>query len=106
MSKRHIALAAAVLSATTAAYAADPTTQELMDQIKQLQTKVEQLEAKQTQTQSASSAEVAAVVDKIVQDAEKRSKLLQTEGMNILAGHENDRFFIRSSDGSFLLAPS
>ena len=80
----------------------EPTTQQLLEQIKQLQTKVEQLEAKQNQT----SGDLAATVDQIVKDAEKRSQLLQTEGMNILAGHERDQFFIRSADGNFVIAPT
>src|SRR2546423_6353403 len=102
MSKRALVIGAAVASVASLALAAEPTTRELIDQIKQLQSKVEQLEAKQNK----SSADVAATVDKIVEDATKRSQLLQTEGMNILAGHEHDRFFIRSDDGNYLLSPS
>src|SRR5438045_3983055 len=105
MYRRSIVTAAAVLAsfgAVASARAADPTTQELLEQIKQLQSKVEHLEAQQTQT----SADVAATVDQIVRDAEKRSQLLQTEGQNILAGHEKDQFFIRSADGNYSLSPS
>ena len=110
MTKGRVVLVAAaaaamsVFSAAPIARAADPepTTQQLLDQIKQLQAKVEQLEQKQNQT----SSDVAATVDQIVKDAEKRSTLLQTEGMNILAGHEHDQFFIRSNDGNYLIAPS
>ena len=50
------------LSASSLALAAEPTTQDLLDQIKQLQSKVEQLEARQNQT----SADVAKTVDQIV----------------------------------------
>jgi hypothetical protein len=109
MSRRPAVLtAAAVTSALTLGFAgataraAEPTTQELLNQIKQLQAKVEQLEARQNQ----SSADVAATVDQIVKDAERRSQFLQTEGMNILAGHEKDQFFIRSADGNYSLSPS
>src|ERR1043166_3197095 len=52
------------------AQATEPTTQQLLDQIKQLQTKVEQLEQKQNKT----NADVAATVDQILRDAEKRSQ--------------------------------
>jgi hypothetical protein len=99
------AAAATVLAIGSSAFAADsdPTTAELREQIKQLQAKVDQLEQKQTQ----SNAEVAQTVAQIVKDAERRSTfLMQTEGQNILAGHENGKFFIRSADGNYVLNPS
>ena len=105
---RFAAVAAAVaaaLAVSTTAFAAEdePTTQELREQIKQLQTKVEQLEAKQTQ----SNADVAETVAQIVKDAERRSTIFaQTEGQNILAGHESGKFFIRSADGNYLISPT
>ena len=105
MSRRSIVAAAAVVASlglVAGVRAAEPSTQELLEQIKQLQSKVEQLEARQTQT----SADVAATVDQIVKDAERRSQLMQTEGQNILAGHEKDQFFIRSADGNYSINPS
>jgi hypothetical protein len=99
------ATAVASLALTSGAYASaeEPTTAELLEQIKQLQTKVEQLETKQKQ----SNADVAETVAQIVKDAERRSTLLmQTEGQNILAGHENGKFFIRSADGNYVLNPT
>jgi hypothetical protein len=99
-----VAVGAMGLSVSTAVAADhEPTTQELLDQIKQLQTKVEQLEHKQQQ----SSADVAATVQQIVDDAERRSTMFaQTTGQNVLAGHENGKFILRSEDGNYLLNPS
>ena len=86
---------------TAAPAASEPTTTELREQIKQLTAKVEQLEANQKQ----SSADVAATVNQIVQEAEKRSTLLQTSG-DFLAGHDGKTFFIKSADGNYSLIPS
>ena len=84
---------------------AEPTTAELLEQIKQLQAKVEQLEARKARE----SAEVAQTIQQLVADAEKRSSLfmLQTTepGVTDLAGHEKGKFFIRSADGAFTLNP-
>ncbi len=98
-----LTLATGALAADEAAplSADQPTTAELRDQIKQLQAKVEQLEAKQTQT----SADVAATVNQIVEDANKRSAMLQTSG-DFLAGHDGKGFFIKSADGNYGLFPS
>ena len=99
------AVAATLGLSATVVHAADtePTTAELLEQIKLLQTKVEQLESKQ----KASSAEVAQTVQQIVQDAERRSTLLmQTTGQNLLAGHENGKFVLRSEDGNYVLNPT
>ena len=79
----------------------EPTTKELLEQIKQLQNKVEQLETKQNQT----SADVAATVQQIVKDAEKRSQLLTTDE-DFLAGHDGKTFFLKSADGNYLVIPS
>jgi hypothetical protein len=96
-----LAAIAVVGFSTSFAPAAEPSTQELLDQIKQLQAKVEQLEARQNQT----SADVAATVDQIVKDAQRRSQLLATDG-EFLAGHDGKTFFLKSSDGNYLLIPS
>jgi len=82
------------------ARAAEPTTDELMKQIEQLQTKVQQLETKQTA--AASGQQVDATVNRVLEDAQKRSQLLQMEGFT--AGW-NDGFKIQSADGNFLLQP-
>jgi hypothetical protein len=95
------AAAVASLALTSAGvFAADePTTQELLEQIKQLQQKVEKLEAKQTE----SNADVARTVEEIVKDAEKRSVLLQTKPFT--GNWESGKFTLQSEDGNFLLHP-
>ena len=106
--------AAALISSTGLTLAAEPATteptaQELIEQIKQLQSKVEQLEARQQAEQKQASADVEETVRQIVADAEKRSTGLlfaQTEPSDVpLAGHEKGKFFLRSEDGAFTLNP-
>jgi len=92
------------LGAGAIAQAADPTADQLMQQIQELQTKVQQLEAKQ-QTQSAATAQqVDATVERVLQDAEKRSQLLQMEGFT--AGYSKGRFTIQDASGNWVLRPS
>jgi hypothetical protein len=85
-----------------AARAAEPTADELRQQLEQLQAKVQQLEANQQQQQQATTRESDATVDRVLRDAERRSQLLQVEGFT--AGYDNG-FKIRSADGTFLLNP-
>ncbi|MFI5377716.1 MAG: hypothetical protein ACHRHE_00300 [Tepidisphaerales bacterium] len=110
---RRVATVAALLVGSAAvARAADPTVQELQQQIQQLQAQVvdmpkvraqlAELQAKQDQQQN--SVALAAVADTVLRDAEKRSQLLAGGG-EMTAGYENGRFFIGSSDGNFMLRP-
>jgi hypothetical protein len=105
MSKNRIRLAAAAavaslaLSSATVKAADDPTTQELLEQIKQLQAKVERMEAKQT----LNNADVARTVDEIVRDAEKRSVLLQTKPFT--GNWQSGKFTLESEDGDFVMHP-
>jgi len=92
------------LGAGAVARAAEPTADQLMQQIQDLQAKVQQLETKQ-QTQSAASAQqVDATVERVLQDAEKRSQLLQMEGFT--AGYSKGRFTIQDASGNWVLRPS
>lgn len=92
-------LAGAVGLGATAAWAAEPSQQELMAQIKQLQDKVAALETKQ-----ASGKDVDATVAQLLADADRRSQLLQVEGFT--AGYSADRgFILRDAQGDFLLHP-
>ncbi len=104
MTKKHLTIPAVVAGAlgmgSAIAWAAEPTADELMKQIEQLQAKVQQLEQKQKA--AATQNDVDATVEKVLADAEKRSKLLQMEGFT--AGW-NDGFKIQSADGNFLLQP-
>ena len=77
-----------------AAWAAD--SQEA--QIQQLESKVAALEAKQ----AASSKDMAATIDSMLRDAEKRSQLLATSG-EASAGYDNG-FFIKAGD-AWVLRP-
>lgn len=112
------------LCSGAAAAAADPSQQELVEQIKALQAKVEQLEARQqkaqsqpaqsqpTQSQSqraASSDDTQATVGSVLSDAERRStpqvpQFLQPEGFT--AGYTHGRFIIQDASGNFTLNPN
>jgi hypothetical protein len=83
-----------VLIGAGAAYAAEPSVEDLKAQVQKLNDKVSALEARQ---QTASDATIEAVL----RDAEQRSKLLQTSG-EVAAGYDGG-FFIRT--GAFLFKP-
>ena len=106
MTKKYMTLPAMVAGALgvgaagSVARAAEPTTDELRQQIEQLQAKVQQLET--NQQQSAAASDVDATIDRVLRDAEKRSQLMQMEGFT--AGYD-DGFKLRSADGNFLLNP-
>jgi TolA-binding protein len=112
------ALASAVaLTATAtlggAALAAEPATtqptvSDLMQKINDLQGQVQQMKQQQQVQQQAntklSQQEVDETVARVLQDADKHSKLLDGEGFT--AGWDHGRFFLGSSDGNFLLRPT
>ena len=106
MTKKYMTLPAMVAGALgvgaagSVARAAEPTTDELMKQIEQLQSKVQQLETRQEQ--SLNAKDVDATVERVLKDAEKRSQLMQLEGFT--AGYDNG-FKLRSADGNFLINP-
>ena len=93
-------LAAAILALHAAgAWAADPTQDQLQAQIQALQTKVAALEARQL-----NAKDVDATVERILQDADRRSQLMAVEGFT--AGYTSDRgFVIRDAAGDFLINP-
>jgi hypothetical protein len=93
--------------AAPAAGAAEPTQQELMDQVKALQAKVERLEAQQQQQTAQvqqSGGGAAATVDSVLRDADRRSQLLQPSGFT--AGIDRGQIVIRSEDGNFEIVPN
>lgn len=104
MTRKYLTIPAVVAGAlgmgSTIAWAAEPTTSELMDQIKQLQSKVAELETRQT---TVSDAQVSATIDSVLRDAEKRSQLFQMEGFT--AGHDGKNFWLKSADGAYSLSP-
>ena len=104
MTRKFLTIPAVVAGAlgmgSTIAWAAEPTTGEMMDQIKSLQSKVSQLEGRAT---TMSDAQVGATIDSVLRDAEKRSQLLQMEGFT--AGHDGKHFVLKSADGAYSLSP-
>jgi hypothetical protein len=120
--------AAGVLGLCSRASAAEPTQQELIDQIRALQEKVERLEARQqqaaqqqqpqsqaqsqpahnqpAQSQPASATDEPATVDTVLRDAERRSSpaMLQPEGFT--AGYSHGKFLIQDASGNFTLNPN
>ena len=85
-----------------------PTVNDLMQKINDLQSQVQQMKQQQQAQQQASTKlsqqEVDETVARVLQDADKHSKLLDGEGFT--AGWDHGRFFLGSSDGNFLLRPS
>lgn len=89
---------AGVLGMGAIAAAAEPTAAELQEQIKSLQSQVAKIEAKE-----ASAAQQQATMQSVLNDAERRSQLLQAGGMT--AGWNGKEFAIGSADGNFKFAP-
>src|SRR5687768_5139432 len=110
MPVRRFAIACACLlpGLATSAFAQEPTRDELLEQLRQLQARVEQLEAKQQASAktSPSAADVDRVVREMVTDAERRSRLM-SQDVGLTAGFDLQRtkFYLRSDDGNFLLMP-
>jgi hypothetical protein len=91
-------LAGTTLLSAARAFAAEPaTTQDVSAQLKDLQAKVAQLEAQQKQ---ADQATIATVLD----DAQKRSQLLDASSIDITSGYDKG-FFLQSADKTFTLRP-
>ncbi len=81
--------------------AEEPTTAELMQQIKALQERVQQLEQKQDA--AAHARDIDEITKEVLADAEKRDQLLNAEGFT--AGYTDGKFILQSADGNFLLHP-
>ena len=100
-----------------AASAAEPTQQELVEQIKALQAKVEQLEERENEVPAPQAAPApasttpaaaggGATVDSVLRDAERRSNpaLMQAEGFT--AGYNRGKFIIQDAAGNFVMNPN
>lgn len=96
---RQLLPALAALSCGAIALAAEPTTEELKAQVDALQKKVEAMEARQT-----ASADVDATVQRLLDDAQRRSQFMEAEGFT--AGYNKGKFLIQSADGNFVLNPN
>jgi hypothetical protein len=90
--------AAPVLAAPTGD---EPTRDQLLEQIDALRARVEQLESQQ---KTLSSKDVDETVERVLRDADKRSKLF-ADNVGLTAGYDNGKFFLRSEDGNFLITP-
>ncbi len=85
--------------------ATEPTDKELMEEIRALRAKVDQLERTQNDQKSreVSKAEADATLESVLRDSDKRSQLIQAQGFT--AGYDKGRFVIRSENGDFSLSP-
>jgi len=98
--------ALAGLGLVTAAAYAEPTQQELMQKINDLQAQVTQLQSNQaTQQHQLDARDVDATVNSVLNDADSHSMLV--DGGGVTAGWDKTKmgFFIASEDGSSLLHP-
>jgi hypothetical protein len=99
---------AAALAATAAAEEPrQPSQRELMGQIDALKAQVERLEATTRHAGRADAPDapaVAATVDSVLRDADRRSQFLQAQGFT--AGYDKGKFVIQSEDKNFYLNPN
>src|SRR5438046_745893 len=94
--RRLTILASLVIAAP--ALGAEPTREALQQQLKELQGRVEQLQAQQ-QPQTTTDQQTA---DAVMIDAGRRSQLMAVDG-GATAGHDEKGFFLGSGDGNFML---
>ena len=103
----RLATAALLLAVTSPMFAADPVSmpaqppQDDAAEIKQLRTRLDQLEAQQRA--AALKAEQTKTIEQVVDDTNKRSQMLEIGQFS--AGHKDGRFYIGSEDGNFNLRP-
>ena len=111
-----------VLSAALAAPAAspsappEPTREELLQRLRTLRGKLETLEAAEQAapaTRPAATPEAprdadaeGATVGSVLDDAQRRSRMLQVGGLPVVAGHRDGMFFIQDEAGRFLINPN
>ncbi len=106
VTKRYIlaiAAAAGLGMATSSAMAADPSVSDLQQQIKTLQTQVQDLRDRPA-AQTYSQQDVDNVVSHVLSDANRRSMLLDPS-TGFSAGYTSKGFVIQSEDGAFMLHP-
>src|SRR5688572_2874445 len=111
MTKRMFKLlfgaAAGVGLATSTAFGqappAEPTREELLRRIEELQSRVNEIEQNIKRTSDLTAEQVDATVSAVLRDADHRSQLPQPGGFT--AGYSDGKFLIRSEDGAFVLHP-
>jgi hypothetical protein len=105
------AVSAAVGLGAAQGLAAEPTGQELLEQVKALHAKVERLERAQegqpaqplpAEARAGESTHVGSVLD----DAERRSNPLMMQGGSFTAGYNMGKFLIQDDAGNFVLHPN
>ena len=112
-----LAAAAGVCGFGGIAAAAEPTQQELIDQVKALTAKVEQLEAAQRpqfqpeQRREEGAARPAeglpdATVSSVLRDADLRSNPVMLQAGDFTAGYSKGKFLIQDAKGDFVLNPN
>jgi len=84
--------------------------QDLMDEVRRLRERVEQLERQAADGQAHAERQAAAekqaadrTIKEVLADAEQRSTPLQLDGFT--AGYSGDRFVLQSADGNFVFSP-
>jgi Phosphate-selective porin O and P len=92
---------ATVVVAPIAASADEPSREQLLQQIDELRGRIEQLE---TQQKTLSSKDIDETVERVLRDADQRSKFF-ADNVGLTAGFDNNKFFLKSEDGNFLLTP-
>ncbi len=101
-------LAGAIGFGAASALGAEPSsTQDLQAQIRDLQTKVAQLQAQQPAPAAApalNAHDVDATIAAVLADAERRSQLLAESG-SFLAGFEKGKFLLQTADKAFVFHP-
>jgi len=90
-------------SAKAEAPTTEPSKQQLIDRVNQMQSQMDQMKA-QLDTQQQNAADDQAAIAKLLADADKRSQLLDVSG-GLTAGYADRRFFIGSEDGDFMFRP-
>jgi hypothetical protein len=96
------AVVALAMGATGVRAADEPSYSELVQQIRSLQAKVEQLEAKQAN--AITRQDVQTTIRQVMEDAERRSRLLDVQGIS--AGWNGERFYLKSDDDNFSIMPN
>lgn len=95
-------IAAALIAAGSGSFvsAVEPETHDIQSQINDLQAQLEQLKAQQAQAQTAA---VDATVERVLNEADRRTQLMQVEGFT--AGWNKGKFVLQSADGNYVLNP-
>jgi hypothetical protein len=87
---------------SAASFAADPSAQEMAEQLKALQAKVDQMQAKQD---ALDKANAQATANRVEDDASRHDKMLDVDAFTGGWDPKKLQFFIGTEDGNFYLHP-